>query len=141
VTAAYQQFSWARSCEEIRQLRLNMPDGDLLQLATASASTRNRWLNVVTPLGIEGKKTSLHGPDGGATSGNDSGGANPRGPVITTVVAKLATALADAVLSGDELGARRLALQIRGLQPDAMRKDSTHARDDARDEPSQSGEP
>jgi integrase len=59
VTAGYQRFSWTKSCDEIAKLRISISDGDPLSLATVlatgSARARNRWLNVVTPLGLEPK--------------------------------------------------------------------------------------
>jgi hypothetical protein len=57
VNAGYERFTWATICREVGKLRVDILDGEVLPLATGSATTElravNRWRKVVTPMGLE----------------------------------------------------------------------------------------
>jgi integrase len=57
VESGYQRFSWAALCREVSKLRVDVLDGKILALGTgfgtAERKAGNRWLNLVTPKGLE----------------------------------------------------------------------------------------
>jgi len=82
---------------------------------TISADDRddNRWW---TPLGLEPVPVAASvREDPPVTDGDPGGGQDARGHERTRAVASLATALADAVLAGDQERARALAEKLRAL--------------------------
>jgi len=121
VNAGYERFTWATICREVAKLRVDILGGEGLPLATNFATTElkvaSRWQKVVTPLGLERVPvaTSVR-EDPLVTDGEPGSELDARGHERTQAVASLATALADAVLSGDHERARALAEEVRALE-------------------------
>lgn len=102
---------------EVGKLRVPVLDGRPLVLATAEPRCRNRYKNFVGVVGIESvPAVSTDREDRSVTDGDRGSAPDAGGPSRTQAVARLATALADAVLAGDHEQARVLAEELRALQ-------------------------
>src|SRR5437868_3491659 len=57
IVSGYTRATWAALCAEVAKLKVSIPDGKLLELATHLATSeqksRNRWTKVVGVVGIE----------------------------------------------------------------------------------------
>jgi hypothetical protein len=57
VNSGYERFPWATICREVSKLRVGILGGEVLELATSSATTelsaQKRWRKQATPTGFE----------------------------------------------------------------------------------------
>ncbi len=120
VMSGYTRATWGALCAEVAKLRISAePLGEVLPLATGLATAEikaaKRWRKVVTPPGLEGDSGAAR-TRSNAPSGRDGESAgNPIASIQSDPVASLATALAEAVLAGQEGRARQLATMLLGL--------------------------
>lgn len=113
VDGYYRGQHWKRTCAEVMKLKI-MHRG----LATARATDRqSSSVNVVEAEGIEGTSNVVALPFGSSSSSRKPTQTYSDERGRTDRVAKLATAIAAAVLLGDDVDARRLARQIQALTP------------------------
>lgn len=119
----YNEQPWLALCTEMAKLRVSVLGGEVLALATDFATreieARKRWRNEARAMGRTSDGTTAEGRLGPVNDGDHAAAASPGGPDHARAVARLATALTVAVLAGDQVTARRLALALDRLQPAA----------------------
>lgn len=126
VAGGYERYGWAAICREVAKLRVSILDGEVLALGTgrgtASPSRSNRWRKDATPTGFEGVSVSTRARSGDVKTRGYEAETHPSASPLPEAVPNRGTApdawarqLAEAVLSGDEVTARRLALEVCGL--------------------------
>lgn len=110
---------WEITCCEVAKLNVTRPLATVLLQAEASGEEQTG--KSVEAAGVEGGQATVSGCVNHATWEKDMTDANHQELSRTLSVANLATALAAAVLAGDQLAARRLATEIRDIAPDRVR--------------------
>jgi integrase len=117
VAGGYERYGWAAICREVGKLRVSILDGQVLApgtgRGTASRSAAKRWRKSATPTGFEGVSGSAHGSEHAADPGSCVSFPHASDVTRGSTVPDLVQRLAEAVLAGDEVTARRLALEMR----------------------------
>ena len=116
IVSGYTRATWAALCAEVGKLKVSVLDGKLLELATAERTYRNRW---TISWALQGLNPSQRSRRTARISWSPTVSQDPARTLVdsrTGTVASLATALAEAVLAGDQEQARALAEEMRALQ-------------------------
>lgn len=119
VIDGYTRLSWAAKCAEVAKLKISLPDDRILPLSTRSStsgeSARIRWAFKARRTDRRSIQERALAAQNAPTAEDQAIGAGHSGPERAALVIRLSTELAAATLAGDEVNARRLALEIRAL--------------------------
>lgn len=117
VIDGYTRIDWPEQCAEIAKLTLDIPDGEIVALATGLATRSAKQLNYWGKRGLpQGQQTPQTAASVLESAPKSADSVDPGESTRTQAVASLATeldALADAVLAGDLKLARKLAREAR----------------------------
>lgn len=112
----YNNQPWEPLCAEIEKLRFELPDGEVMPFATGDATRQlnkqRRWGNWRLSTARTGGQTAESAAAIAANQHDHTTDANQGGSSRAEVVARLATQLAAAVISGDRTAANRLAAAV-----------------------------
>lgn len=116
VVAGYTRSKWITMCTEIGKLQISLSDDKILPLSTTRStkdgSARIRWASKARRMDRRSIQRAAEAQQGAPTTDIRSSAADRSALERAELVSRLSTDLATAVLAGDQVTARRLALEL-----------------------------
>lgn len=116
VISGYSRHAWHVLCGELAKIPFDVPDADILPVcfsfASRSATLSKRWRKVATPTGFEPVASGPNVPEEGEKMDTELAALPRKDLDRLREEARLLRELAAAVLEGDEVNARRLAVAV-----------------------------